>query len=120
MTHRLLPREEWDKLEGTGLEQLTPYLPPEAWILVVEEGSDIVAAWSAFPRWHFEGIWIAPPYRGRAGRHLLVGMREEAGERGIERVLTAAVDEQVEEYLERIGAEALPGTHYVWPLGKES
>ena len=82
-TTRLLPPDEWDKLKGTELETLAPYLNPEhTRIIVVEnEVGQIVGCWSLLQFTHAEGLWIAPEHRNGSGvfRRLIIQLRKEIG-----------------------------------------
>lgn len=123
MTRRILPRSEYARLVGTYLEPLKDALPPDADVIVVEdESGQIVACSSLFFRDHVEGTWIAEAHRGHAGtvRQLLEGIRQTARLRGTDRLLTASMDDAMTRLLNKLGAEPLPGQHFVWPMRKES
>lgn len=119
MTPRILPPEEYAKLAGTPLEVLAPYLPAGAQVLVIEDDDGaVLGTWSAFPLWHLEGFWIDEAHRQRGGvaRRLLAAMRQVLVGVQAHRVTTAADTDAMRGWLERLGAEQLPGTHYVWPM----
>ena len=93
---RILPPEEWGRLEGTELETVWPVLSPtDAQIVVVEDGPAIVGCWAVIRYVHVEGIWIAPAYRGRfaVGRRLWRAMGQVARAWGASAVWTAAVSD---------------------------
>lgn len=123
MTHRILLPSEYARLAGMTLDVLLPHLPADACVLVVEDADGrVVACTSFFPMWHLEGTEIHQDYRHHPSvvRHLLTGIRETARDLGADRILTAATDDDIRGYLERLHAEPLPdATHYVWPLGQE-
>lgn len=78
MTTRLLPPEEWARLEGTLTGASWRRLDPEqAQVLVCEDHGTIVASAALFQVWHLEGLWVAPAYRGRValGRRFLRGLQ---------------------------------------------
>jgi len=80
MTTRVLPRDEWPRLDGTLLEATWPHLPDEARVVVVEDADGQIIGCSAlFPVWHQEGTWVEPFHRGRVSvnRALLKAMREQ-------------------------------------------
>lgn len=76
MTTRVLPPEEWPRLQGTELETVWPTLPQdEARIVVVEDAGQIIGCWAAFRAVHVEGVWIHPDHRGKVGVRLWRAMR---------------------------------------------
>lgn len=100
-------------------------LPMDADVIVVEDGEGrIVACSSLFARDHVEFTWIDAAHRGHPGtvRQLLDGIRQTARRRGTVRLLTASEDEDalMTHLLGKLGAERLPGIHFVWPIGRES
>jgi hypothetical protein len=123
MTSRLLPPEEWEKLDGTELETVWPVLDrARAQVVVVEDAAgQIIGCWAGFPLWHAEGVWTAPAHRGKAGvaRLLLVGMAGLAKAHGYRSVVTASVDRTVDDLLTKHGAVPLGGRHYALPVVKE-
>jgi hypothetical protein len=118
MTTRLLSRAEYGRLDGLDLGAIAQDLPPTAKVIVVEDGDDIVAAWSLFPVWHAEGLCIRPSHQRRPGvaLRLFRGMKRLASGLGIHRIATAAASPDIVAYLGRVGAEELPGRHYVWSV----
>lgn len=122
MTTRVLPLEEWGRLVGTELETVYPHLDTQrARIVVVEdEGGVIVGCWALYPLVHAEGVWIAPAHRGKAGvaRQLYRGMVQTARRMEVQTVLTAAIDEHVEDLLAHLKAQQLPGKHFVLTIGR--
>lgn len=119
MIIRLLPREEWFKLAGTEIADALPYVPPDTRVIVVEQGSEIVGCWG-LPRYlHCECLWIHPDHRRRGvvGRYLYDRMQHEAAQSGDCVVLTAALSEDVATLIRKVGGQALPGTHFVMPIG---
>jgi hypothetical protein len=120
MTSRLLPPEEWPRLDGTELESVWPVLDRErACVVVVEDAEGrIIGCWAGFPLWHAEGVWTAPEHRGKAGvaRLLLVGMAGLAKAHGYRSVVTASIDRTVDDLLTKHGAVHLDGRHYALPV----
>jgi len=119
LTARDLPPAEWPRLAGTELGGLWPLLRPEqARILAVEDADGaLVGCWALFPAWHLEGCWVAPQARRKGGvfRLLLRTMARWIADAGLAGVMTAAIDEPVAQYLTRLGARPMPGTHFLWP-----
>lgn len=117
MTKRLLPPAEWDRLNGTELEAAWRYFDPHTTqVLVVEEDGQIVGCWAGVLVFHAEGVYVAPAHRGRiaVARHLLTGMRALAAEAGFRSIVTASVSPDVDQLLTTLGADLLPGRHYVF------
>lgn len=120
MTARVLPFDEWERLD----EELDPILmniqPGTSRVCVVEEDGRIVARWILMPMLHAECIWIAPERRKtpRVGLHLLDLMKRTARSLGFARVVTASISEDVTKLLchPRIGAQVMPGLSFVLPV----
>lgn len=115
MTSRILPPEEWSKLEGTEAGPLWPHLDPSrTTVLVVEDGGVIVGTWLLLNVVHAECLWIAPAYRGRTSvaRRLWTGMRRAAQAMKVPVVATAALTDDVRALLDHVGATKVPGDHY--------
>ncbi len=109
MTSRLLPSSEWPRLTGTQLETLVPVLPDGARVLVVEQDGAIRACVALYPLWHLEGLWISD---AAATRPLLESIRGETAE--LPGVVSWAQNPVVGTFLERLGAEVMPGQHFAW------
>jgi ribosomal protein S18 acetylase RimI-like enzyme len=122
MTTRILPPEEWGKLDGTELAAWAPQMDPtRATVVVVEdEAGTVIGCWALVQVLHAEGVWVAPSHRGRASvaRRLVRATLEAARQRGVRAVATAAVTPDVERLLTRhLGATELPGKQYVLATG---
>ncbi len=116
MVARVLPHDQWHRLDGTELHSVYPHLDPHVTkIVVVESEGVIVACWSLFPVHHVEGIWVHPSHRGkgRAFKLLLQQMGEVATMEGAERVMTGCLSDQVRELLEHFGADEVPGQQFM-------
>ena len=110
MRTRVLLREEWHLVGGTPLALVLPQLPPGARIVVAEDGGAIVGTWAVVPYLHKADNAKAEVERLR---RLMRGVRSVCRELGILRVLTCSDDAQITKYLFRLGAEQLPGEHFV-------
>jgi len=115
---RILPQEEWPRLNGTEAETLWPLLDPEnARVLAVEEDGKIVGTWTLMRAVHAECIWIAPSHRGVFGvaKRLLRAMREVVTEWGTDRVITGSIDPHVTDLIVRLGGFPLPCQSFILP-----
>jgi hypothetical protein len=110
MTSRLLPRSEWHRLTGTQLETVVPVLRRERGrVLVVESDGAIVGCVALFRLWHLEGLEIQ---QKSATRALLGAIKAQTAQ--MPAVLSWAQNPIVGKFLERLGAEVLPGQHFAW------
>lgn len=103
---RLLPRDEWWRLEGTEAAALAGAPPGfPAQVLVVEDEDQIVATWALITRHEVEGLWVRPEYRRKvaAQRHLFSEMMALARSRGILVLRTAAQTPDVAKMIEHLG-----------------
>ena len=107
MKARLLPGEEWStKLHETQLPELLCYVSPkDAGIVVVEEGDRVIASLGVLRAPHFEGLWVAPEYRGNPGvmRALLKAGADEARKANEKWAMAFAAEEHMREFLSRLG-----------------
>lgn len=85
LTDRILPPEEWHRLEGE-LVPLLPHLDPRrVTIVVVEEDGVIVGRLVWIKADHVENAWMAPSHRGktavarRGWRRIRQLIREDGG-----------------------------------------
>jgi N-acetylglutamate synthase-like GNAT family acetyltransferase len=110
MTARILPRKEWHRLTGTQLETVVPVLRRERGrVLVVERDGEIVGCVALYRLWHLEGLEIKQPTATRA---LLGAIKAQTAQ--IPAVVSWAQNPIVGEFLDRLGAEVMPGRHYAW------
>lgn len=119
MTTRILPPEEWHKLDGSEAEPLYPLLNPEtAQVVVVEDGDRIVGCHVLMWVLHAECLWIHPHHRGKSsvGRRLWDAVQRTARRAGVHALMTAACDDTVRGLLAHVGAQQVPGEHFMVPL----
>ena len=119
MSARVLPPEEWHRLEGTEAGPLWREFNPEnTRVLVVEEDGKIVGTWIMLRTVHAECIWIAPSHRGRFGvsKGLLRGMRGVAKEWDVDRVVTGSVSPHVTDLIKRLGGFPIQCESFVLPV----
>lgn len=121
---RLLPPEEWDRINSPGLPELLPYLEPQnLTVAVVEDDEEkIVASVCAINITHFEGLWIVPEHRGNAGvfRPLIRQAYAVPRVKGERWVIGGAEenDAKMRGVCTRLGGQRLPLTFYAMPVGE--
>lgn len=115
MTHRILPRADYARLDGTYLAPAVPYLAADTQVVIVEQDDRIISHWTLMKAPHVECVWTHPDYRasGAAMRQLLAGMRDLAVSEGIARVITSveADDAVVHRLLHHLRADKLPDSY---------
>lgn len=122
MTSRILPAEEWAKLEEVGAETVWPLLDPaRAQILVIEDEGQIVGTLTLMSVLHAECLWIKPSHRRGYGvmKRLLDGMWSAAQGAGAKALWSGSVSDTMTNILHRLGASEVPGRAFVFPV-KES
>jgi len=69
MNARILPPEEWARLDAAHLPPTIPFVPSRdvAVVVVEDDAGEIVACMSVLKVTHFEGVWVDPKWRGNAG-----------------------------------------------------
>lgn len=117
LTTRVLPPEEWAKIQ-----HIPPFdqgLPnPDHWrILVVEEDGVIVGTCSLFDTVHWDGWWIAPDHQGKAGafRALVAAGLQELTAAAVAGVHTTVPDVRpdLQALITRYGFTEAPGKLYL-------
>ena len=92
MTSRVLPPDEWHRLTGTMLENVTASFVPDSIVMVVEDGNDIVGCGVYYPQWHLDGVWMKPDApRVSVGRRLWALIRQVAHDRKLTSTWAMAV-----------------------------
>ena len=111
LTDRILPFEEWDKLQGMDLARVVSQLNPDSTqVLVVEdETGRVVGCWALMPLLHAEGLWIDPAHRGHpsVARHLWSRLRATVAALGGRAIITGSADDRTTAMLRKRG-QALP------------
>lgn len=117
MTSRILPRDEWHRLNETPLSEHAISLMDAKGlqIVVVEDGSQIVACWAVLPVLHLEGAWIRPDRRKSPSiaRRLMAAVGSVLKPIGANWVLTGAQDEPTRQLLQHFGAAKVPMDTYM-------
>jgi GNAT superfamily N-acetyltransferase len=122
MKSRILPPNEWHRLDGNEqLGNVWPFLrPDDTRIVVVEDEGEIVATWAVVRVVHVEGVWVKPEYRRRSlrlVRQLFQSMYEAARQFGVRNVWTSASTPEVEHLLEKGKRAKLAPKSYVMSIG---
>jgi acetyltransferase (GNAT) family protein len=119
MRARLLPVEEWHRLEGLGPQINGLVGPDNAEVFVVEDGEKIVGCFTVARVTYLESVTILPEYRGNLGvvRALTRQAFDAARKHGRWAMGGAADgDPDMMSYLIRLGAEPLPAMFFAVPL----
>lgn len=122
MISRLLPQSEWARLQTTSVGDLWQQLDPAfASVLVVEDEDRLLGACVVLTVLHPECFWVADDHRhsGRVAWRLWEGIQAMARGFKMRTVAGAAISDEMRDLLQHLGAERLPGDHYVLPV-KES
>lgn len=119
MTSRILPPEQWARLDEAGAETVWKLLDPtRAQILVIEEEGQIVGTLTLMSVLHAECLWIKPSHRKGYGvaKRLLDGMWSAARGEGVKALWSGSLSDTMTNILHRIGASEVPGKSYVFPV----
>lgn len=118
-TSRILPPEEWPKLDEVGAETVWKLLDPSrAQILVIEDQGQIVGTLTLMSVLHAECLWVKPSHRSRYGvaKRLLDGMFASAQAQGFKALWSGSLSDTMTNILHRIGASEVPGKSFVFPV----
>ena len=121
MRTRVLPKEEWGKLNVTGLPEFWEKVRhDEIEVVVVEDGDRLVASIAVTRAVWLEGLWIDEQHRGNAGvaRRLINGMLASARPWS-DLAFGVIAQDHVRDIAERSGGVKLPGSVYVFPLSRK-
>jgi hypothetical protein len=116
---RILPFDEWPRLDATEAGPIRSQLDPlNTRVLVVEEDEQIVGVWVAIRVVHGECVWIAESHRHAVGvvSRLVRGMQRIAFDWGVRVVLTTATTDAVKGLCRKLGGVPVPGTGYALPM----
>lgn len=105
MSARILPREEWHRLESEVSDLFRTLNPEDVRVVVVEDGDEIVGHLGVARVVHLEGWWVAPEKARNPGitRALLRAAAEQAEDWAPNWVLATVNDEQLCALMERLG-----------------
>ena len=119
MIARILPPEEYGKLDVTGMVCIAPACRPEdVQIIVIEEDGQIVATMGTYRVTHFEGLWIDPKHRGNAGvaRRLMKAGISAAKKWTDQWVWGASGTDHMDDIMKRMGGVKMPVETFVLSL----
>jgi len=114
LTDRILPQEEWHRLDGD-LAKMVPVLDPtRVTILVVEEDGVIVAHVVWYRVDHLDGLWIAPEHRGKTAvaRRGLRLIHRTLYASGARTMMVSALDQETHNLFAKRGVP-FPGQTFV-------
>ena len=104
MMSRLLPPEEWHRLEGTLLWPVVKTMHPSSLIMVVERDGDIVGCAAYYQQWHLDGVWIKPGAPAvSVGRRLWHAVRQVASGFDIRSVWAMAMSPRSDKLVQSLG-----------------
>lgn len=116
MSTRILPPVEWHRLEQTDAREAWGFLDPERNRVIVDERDGlIVGCVILMTTEHAEFLWVKDGYRGHGTVLRRLRDRLMAEAHG-PTVLVSAVSHQMRCILHKLGAQPLPGAHYVLTL----
>lgn len=119
MKTRVLPPEEWHRLEGTEIDHAWSTLPASACVVVVEDEGRLVGCHVLLSVVHAECLWIHPDHRTKSSvaRRLWAAVQTTVVEQfGATAFVTAAIDDRVRGLIAHVGGVPLPGEAYVITL----
>jgi N-acetylglutamate synthase-like GNAT family acetyltransferase len=122
MTSRMLPPDQWPRLDEVGAETVWKLLDPEhAQILVIEDAGQIVGTLTLMSVLHVECLWIKPSHRKGYGvmKRLLDGMWTAAHVKGVKALWSGSVSDTMTHILHRLGASEVPGQAFVFPVKED-
>jgi len=118
MITRILPKEEYGRLERTGIPQLPKVRSEDVTIVVVEDEEKIIASMMVLRATYFEGAWIDPDHRNAGVTRGLLDLASEVAQmRGSQWVFVGAADDHMRSILDRLGAAKLPMDSYILNVG---
>jgi GNAT superfamily N-acetyltransferase len=119
MTIRILPQEEWSRLEVTGMPPFVPYVKAEdVDVVVAEDAGQIVASVGVVKLTHLEGLWLNPDYRkSGVGAAALRGVVRRAADvaklDGSKFVLAGSADDKMAGLVASFGGKKVPMSLHV-------
>ena len=121
ITHRILPTEEYGKLEGLPVGRFAELLRGSGCVIVVERDGEIVATQSIQAVVQAEGLWGREDVRKNAGvsrmlrRAVMRAIRERYG---VDWFVTGADSDDMRRLLKKLHAESI-GERFAVKVDKE-
>lgn len=121
MRTRILPREEWSRLDPAATAFYETMAPEDVAVVVVEEDEGIVARMAVIRVPHFESFWMASHVEGNAGvtRSLLRAATKQARKWAPKWILANAENDAMCKTLERLNGEWLPIHTFMLSLNRK-
>lgn len=119
ITSRVLPQDEWFRLDVTQFAQIAPTLrPDDVQVIVVEDEGKIVSSMVAMRIVHLESLWIDPEYRGHPtlAKKLLRQALESVSKWAASWVWGCSDTDHMDDIIKRVGGQKLPVDSYKIPL----
>jgi hypothetical protein len=119
-TTRILPRDEWHRVEHTNAAGLWQQAPDSTCVIVVERGGEIVGSDLLLPVLHAECLWVHPDHRGKTAvaRRLWPAIQEVARDRfGVRSFAAVGVSKEMGQLLSHLNATRLRGENFLVPVG---
>lgn len=119
MKARVLPREEWAKLEATQSGKLLSFASPaDVRFVVLEDEGKIVGSMAVLKITHLENMWLDPAVRTNLGaaRTLLRETLKTAKEWTESWVMASIGDDTIAAMVERAGGKQVPVDTYILPV----
>ena len=117
---RILPPEEWHRLDDETREFYETMAPEDVAVVVVEMDGAIVARLAVLRVPHWESFWMAPEKAGNAGvmRALLRAATEQARKWAPHWIYANADNEATVNSLKRLGGQWMPMHTFLLSLGR--
>jgi hypothetical protein len=117
MKARILPPEEWWKLERTRFPPFPAVPFPDIAIVVVEEGEKVIACNTVLRATHLESLWVDPEHKNPGVvRSLMRGVAQTSKGWGTDWAFATACDERMERLLKRLGGTYVVPSTFVLPI----
>lgn len=118
---RILPREEWDRLDADVRALYDTMSPEDVAVVVAERDGEILARLAVLRVPHFESVWLAPEAQGNAGitRALLRAATAKACEWAPNWIYANSDNDTTSETLKRLGGTWLPMHTFMLGLHRE-
>jgi GNAT superfamily N-acetyltransferase len=121
MKTRILPREEWARLERSQMPPFPGVRAEDVAVVVVEDAEKVIGCMTVLRATHFEGLWLDPEQRSAGVSRALVRAAVKAARLWTDDwVFAGAADDRMRDVLDRLGAIRLPIESYVMALGGEA